>query len=260
MEQKKEFTGVFIPKHIIEDEELSMSEMIIYSEIACYDVCYKSNEMLGERWNLKPNTISIIVSKLIKKGYVMAGDFNGRNRQLIALRDKPKSKADYDKNQRQGLKKIKGRVSEKSKAGFEKNQTKDNSIEYIKDNNKDNNIDNNFYKEKEIIKEKEKPINYNLKDKELADYIFRETKSRYPFTKDKTEKQMEKEYETMNKLHRLDGFEYDVIKAVAIFSQEDNFWQQNIRSVSKFRIKFEELLIKAQAEIKRREKYKIIEI
>jgi predicted house-cleaning NTP pyrophosphatase (Maf/HAM1 superfamily) len=71
---------------------------------------------------------------------------------------------------------------------------------------------------------------------------------------------MEKEYEEMNRLHRLDGFEYDVIKAVAVFSQEDYFWQQNIRSVSKFRIKFEELLIKAQAEIKRREKYKIIEI
>ncbi len=116
------------------------------------------------------------------------------------------------------------------------------------------------YKEKENIKEKEKPINYNLKDKELADYIFTETKKRYPFTKDNTEKQMEKEYEEMNRLHRLDGFEYDVIKAVAVFSQEDNFWQQNIRSVSKFRIKFEELLIKAQAEIKRREKYKIIEI
>ena len=32
---------------------------------------------------------------------------------------------------------------------------------------------------------------------------------------------MEKEYEEMNRLHRLDGFEYDVIKERVVFSQED---------------------------------------
>ncbi|MFA6997228.1 MAG: hypothetical protein WC181_08260 [Defluviitoga sp.] len=242
MEQKKEFTGLFIPAHIIEDEDLTLSDMAIYSEIACFNICFKTNTSLGKRWKLKANTVSKIVSKLKKKGYVEELSFNGRQRKLRALRD------------RQSRIKIQGRVGFKSKAGCDLNPSPN------RDNNKDNNIDNNSYKEKEIIKEKEKPINYNLKDKELADYIFTETKKRYPFTKDKTEKQMEKEYEEMNRLHRLDGFEYDVIKAVAVFSQEDNFWQQNIRSVSKFRIKFEELLIKAQAEIKRREKYKIIEI
>ena len=125
-QEKKEFTGIFIPKHIIEDEELSMSEMIIYSEIACFEVCYKSNESLGSRWNLKSNTISIIISKLIDKGYVISGSFDGRHRQLMALRDKP--------NQIQPLKKIKGRISKKSKPAIEKNQTIDNIVDNSKDN------------------------------------------------------------------------------------------------------------------------------
>jgi hypothetical protein len=125
-EQKKEFTGVWIPKHIIEDESLSMTDRTIYAEINCFDVCYKSNAKLGERYGLKPNTISIVVSKLIKKGYVISlGMAEGRFRKLKAVTDKP--------NQRQGMKKIKGTLSEKSKAGCDKNQTIDNK----EDNNKD---------------------------------------------------------------------------------------------------------------------------
>ena len=146
--EKKEFTGIFIPKHIIEDEDLSMSEMIIYSEIACFEICYKSNERLGERWGLKPNTISIIISRLIDKGYIVSGSFDGRNRQLIALRDNP--------NQRQHLKKIKGRLLKKSKAGIEKNHTIDNSI----DNSVDNSINlaKQSFAESEVVKEHSQEI------------------------------------------------------------------------------------------------------
>lgn len=124
-DEKREFTGVWIPRHIIEDESLNMSEMIIYSEIACFTTCYNTNETLGERWSLKSNTVSIIVSKLIKKGYVINGGFNGRRRELKALTDNP--------NQRQPLKIIKPCISEKSNPAIENNQT----IEYIEENTKD---------------------------------------------------------------------------------------------------------------------------
>lgn len=70
--QKKEFTGVWIPKKIIDDESLTTSDMIIYAEIAPYQICYKTNKSLGERWKLKPNTVSKIVSKLVSKGYVFS--------------------------------------------------------------------------------------------------------------------------------------------------------------------------------------------
>ncbi len=91
--QPKEFTGVWIPRKVIEDKNLSMSEMMIYSEIACFDVCFKSNEKLGERHGLKSDTVSKIISKLIKKGYVYTNKATGEYRKL-SVNHKPLS----DKN------------------------------------------------------------------------------------------------------------------------------------------------------------------
>ena len=59
---KKRFKDkLWIPKHIIEDKDLSMSEMIIYSEISCFEICYKplNFKYLGERWGLKERRISV---------------------------------------------------------------------------------------------------------------------------------------------------------------------------------------------------------
>lgn len=114
MEEKKEFTGVWIPRHIIEDKELSITEMIIYAEISCFDICFKTNQRLGERYNLKPNTISIIISKLVKKGYIFSNQKTGEYRELVANRNNP-----Y-------LKKFKEPLLKKSNRLFEKNQTIDN--------------------------------------------------------------------------------------------------------------------------------------
>ncbi len=102
--------------------------------------------------------------------------------------------------------------------------------------------------------------NYNNKDKELTDFLLLEVKKRYPFVKDKTEKQLIADYEEMNRLHRIDGYDYDTIDLVIRFSQYDNFWRQNIRSVSKLRKQFETLLIQAQSKIKEYQNNKIIKI
>jgi DNA-binding MarR family transcriptional regulator len=88
-EQKKEFTGVWIPKHILEDKKLSMRDMIIFSEIACFEVCYKSNKKLGERYSLGRVTISRSISRLIKRGYVKSNKKTGEYRTLQASYDKP---------------------------------------------------------------------------------------------------------------------------------------------------------------------------
>jgi DNA-binding Lrp family transcriptional regulator len=112
-EQKKEFTGIWIPRHIIEDKDLTMSEMIIYSEISCFDICYKPNKSLGERWGLKERRISEIISKLESKGYIKRRGFDGRNRQLVALKDNP----------------VLGRLAKKCYPDTQKNATIDNNIE-----------------------------------------------------------------------------------------------------------------------------------
>jgi len=90
IEQEREFTGVWIPRHVIEDEILSTNDKVIYFEIACFNICRKSNEELGERHELKKHTVSVSISRLINIGYVQSNKKTGKYRELIALKDRPK--------------------------------------------------------------------------------------------------------------------------------------------------------------------------
>lgn len=125
-EQKREFTGVWIPRHIIEDENLTMTDKIIFAEIACFDVCYKSNEKLGERYGLKRNTIMKIVLKLEAMGYIERKSFDGRQRQLKAKMDKP--------NHSLHVNIITPCIGKESHPACENNHTIDNTLEHRKEN------------------------------------------------------------------------------------------------------------------------------
>ncbi len=153
MEQEKEFVGLFLPKHVIEDLSLSVMEVIIYAEIACFDLCYKSNQKIGERWGVSAGRVSQIISSLKKKGYVEQVYFDGRKRYLKAFLDKPIA--------RQGTQKLRGRVRENCEAGYAKIDTIDNNI--------DNNIDIINKEASEIIS---MTLEYSLKS--VFDYLEKE--------------------------------------------------------------------------------------
>lgn len=108
-----------------------------------------------------------------------------------------------------------------------------------KDINTDNNNDSPEFEK----------INYNEKDVELTNLLFQLIKTNYSFLKDKDESQTKKDCEEMNKINRLDGYNYEVIEEVIKWCQQDSFWKQNIRSVGKLREKFEELLVKIKGKI-----------
>ena len=88
-EDKKEFTGVWIPKHIIEDERLKPVARLIYAEIACFSVCTMTNETLAQRAGCSEATASRVVGVLKELGYVKIVGFNGRIRKMTSLYDKP---------------------------------------------------------------------------------------------------------------------------------------------------------------------------
>ena len=98
----------------------------------------------------------------------------------------------------------------------------------------------NVKNEKNIIVSKK----YSDKDIKLTKLLFNLMSENYSFIKEKEIKISE--YETMNKIHRLDKYDYQDIELIIRFSQQDDFWKQNIRSVSKLRKQFETLLIKVQ--------------
>lgn len=86
--QKKEFTGVWIPKHIIEDTRLKPVARLIYAEISCFEVCTMTNETLAERAGCSEATASRMVGALKELGYIKIIGFNGRIRKMTSLFDK----------------------------------------------------------------------------------------------------------------------------------------------------------------------------
>lgn len=77
---KKEYTGVWIPKAVMECKDLTPTDKIVYGEIACFDRCYGSNKWLAERICKSEVTASRCVSKLVKLGFVRFDGVKGNIR------------------------------------------------------------------------------------------------------------------------------------------------------------------------------------
>ncbi len=105
---------------------------------------------------------------------------------------------------------------------------------------------------------KDNIISYAKKDKELTDFLYEKVKLTYPRSvAKKTKDQFEKDYKEMSKINKIDKWNYEQIRYVIEWSQADNFWHKNIRSVKKLREQFERLV----AEIKSRgEKNRVVKI
>lgn len=105
--------------------------------------------------------------------------------------------------------------------------------------------DNGNPSKEKLSKEKlrEVKLSYGEKDKFLTKLLYKLVKQNYPFLK---EKDYSKDYKEMNKINKIDKWEYRQIEFIIKWSQRDNFWKQNIRSVIKLRKHFENLVVKAK--------------
>ena len=84
--QDRDFKGVWIPKEIWLNEELTMLEKCILTEIDSLDNgengCIAGNEYLAKFCQCSETKVSNAVSKLIKLGYIYIKSFDGRIRVL----------------------------------------------------------------------------------------------------------------------------------------------------------------------------------
>lgn len=83
-EQRREFTGVWIPKEVLLDKDLSDFEKILYAEIASFGDFWMSNKTLALRYKTTERNITICITSLRDKGYVEQVSFDGRKRHLVA--------------------------------------------------------------------------------------------------------------------------------------------------------------------------------
>lgn len=111
------------------------------------------------------------------------------------------------------------------------------------DNNKHNNKTNN-----------NAVVVYDPSAVRLSSALQVSVQENYPFVKLK-QQDYGKWTADIEKIHRLDGYDWNVIEMVLKWSQQDDFWKQNIRSGAKFRKQFERLLIAAKADHDKQQKH-----
>lgn len=87
MEQDKEYTGIWLPRHVLESKKLTDFEKLLYCEVRGFNFCYETNETIARKLSKEVNTVSKAVNKLIKLGYIEFLEFNGRRRVMRALAD-----------------------------------------------------------------------------------------------------------------------------------------------------------------------------
>lgn len=84
-ENKKGFTGVWIPHYIMEDKELSPIDKLVYAEIACFpESCFMTNESLANLVGCSLATVKRTIKGLLDKQYIILVGFDGRKRHLKA--------------------------------------------------------------------------------------------------------------------------------------------------------------------------------
>jgi hypothetical protein len=84
---------------------------------------------------------------------------------------------------------------------------------------------------------------YSTDALKMATWLAEQVMKRYPYTK---QPNLEQWADDIDKLVRCDKQPLDNVKIALLFSQQDTFWRQQIRSGANLRKHYEQLLVKAQ--------------
>lgn len=94
MSDNRDFKGVWIPKEIWLNEELTMLEKVIFVEIDSLDGpehCYASNEYFATFCNCSESKVSKAIKKLKELGMIEEVSFDGRHRKLRVVKNATES-------------------------------------------------------------------------------------------------------------------------------------------------------------------------
>lgn len=87
------FSGVWVPKQILDSTELTPGEKILYANIASFDkCCFETNERLSEKCGIADRSISRALARLESLGFIVVELVKGNTskRRIYAILDNPK--------------------------------------------------------------------------------------------------------------------------------------------------------------------------
>ena len=99
MSDNRDFKGVWIPKEIWLNEELTMLEKVIFVEIDSLDGpdhCYASNEYFATFCNCSESKVSKAIKKLKELGMIEEIAFDGRHRKLRVVKNATLNRKKYN--------------------------------------------------------------------------------------------------------------------------------------------------------------------
>lgn len=101
-----------------------------------------------------------------------------------------------------------------------------------------------------------KSIEVNSQSRVLSELLAELVKNNYSFVNTTPDKWVS----DIDKINRIDGYNFETIEYIIRWSQQDDFWKQNIRSGNTLRRQFVTLMIRAKSEYDKQNSNKIISI
>ncbi len=99
--------------------------------------------------------------------------------------------------------------------------------------------------EKKKTAKKKEPIPHDHNAYKAARWLSKQIRKRMPDRKEYSEEDLQRWADDIDKLNRIDGYEWELISDILQFSQRDKFWQSNILSGAKLRKQFETRMAQA---------------
>lgn len=92
-DNQRGFFGIVIPKEILDDIDLNITEKFIYGYVASFTrCCFETNEAIADKLGVSESTVKHAIPKLVDKGYLFVEKKNNNNsaRRIYSVFDNPK--------------------------------------------------------------------------------------------------------------------------------------------------------------------------
>ena len=198
-EQQRQFKGIWIPKEIWLNKDLTFQEKIILVEIDSYDDgqvgCFATNKHFVNNFGINSSRISQIIQSLQRKNYItITYDFNGKEiiKRYLHINRPPYPPKDGMSKINIGMLKNEMGVCQFDKGGY---------VKKLKDNNTNiNNTNINNREERKKESNYDKIINSMVEDEEVKNSIYEFIKMRKLIKKPMTDRALTM---LINKLYKL---------------------------------------------------------
>lgn len=239
----KKFLGVWIPKHIYLNDNLSWTEKILITEIKSLEGkkgCYASNEYLAKFLQLSEGTIRNTISKLKKKNYIIDNSSNNNsNNRLLLVND---NVDDYLSELKQDNKELYKTIKISYDIKYQDMIENNNNIDYDKKDKEEEKIITNYEINSIDINHKQKEINHQSNHKNITNpsqkcdpYIYNNIENNNSvYTEKNTDERneiKEKETEKQNKNYSIKKQIFDSSVPLLLNSKNNKYSEEVIRRI-----------------------------